>query len=263
MKINCEIVVIMSPVGQQTCGIVFVDSEEEQKEFKRLLDTVWNTLREKSLAQAEEIEVKAFGLSQYKEKVIQTLKHWTQDQSTRITAQDLGRGVSRTLTISCKSGKVGVHYADDNQQRRSLFIARGTFRNRGFTPPAFYKILVLTKNRVTRQLCMQAVEELPGHKAICPLNPAHFLERTFGLFPYSAVCLFEDVGKSKNVEPWIKRFLKKFPHSPILWIGRNAPQGIDAIGSIDSESIVKFKEEIARILLPQTSLILPFARGNR
>jgi len=266
-QIDRDLLVMFTVPSRKISGAIVFDIQSPIKELIGLLQTLYNKFTDDFKTKSSEIKIKIFGLSVSQKSILATAKKWIDLNDLNLIAEDTGRGVSRELVIDCETGLVGVSYAEGFDRRQGL-LALGTAAGRNSGEAVQLEVLVLTLNRVHRQLCQQAIEETPQFKATSPASPFDVVMRFDAKnFPWSAVLIFDDIGRGKPVEKWIGEVSQTLPHVKVCWVGKTRPafgKKLPLLQPLTPETMKKFKRELGKelavptVLAGQTSDVIAF-----
>ena len=251
--LNRELVVILNSPEKKITGAVRYNLETPLKELVNLLNLISENFRQKHRVNPKDLKIKIFGLSNQSHYVSSAVHTWAKETGCQVVAEDVGRGVTRTLLVDCETGKVGVSYAETFIPGDFGILATGSASRRSQVPLDFaHQILVLANNQVGRQLCQQAIESIAPWTAIAPEMPFDILTQPVPSdFICRAVVIHEDVGKGKPVERWTKSILDEYPQVGAYWIGKTVPKfakGYTKLATFTPDKIATFKKEISREL---------------
>lgn len=119
LQVNRELLVVFAIKKYQTCGITLYSTEAPLKVLFEYLDKINQQIRTQfEDIQTKDIRVKLFGLSAYPTNVVSSLNNWLKLNQFKVTAQDMGRSITRNVFVDCASTKVGVLYTHITEKER-------------------------------------------------------------------------------------------------------------------------------------------------
>lgn len=266
--VNHDLLVVFSLPKHKSAGAILFNLESPVHELNSLLEMMFDKLTVDLNFPQKDLSLKLIGLSNPEVPVLRCAHAWAKEKQIDISAEDLGRRVTRNIIIDCETGRVGVAYAEAAMPKLSGFLDSRS-ANRRNESMARYSIMILGVNKVKRQLCRQAVEEKEIYSADCPTKPYDVFTKGFENFVSDAVLICGDIGNGKPVEKWVKAVRANRPNLPVLWIGKDSPKNLALEHSLSEpqpESMTRFKKELHQLLhktvenAPHPSLVLPFKK---
>jgi hypothetical protein len=252
VQVNRELVVVYSAPELMVAGVAVFPGEMSLKDVLPPLETLLGKFQTEFKTKPEQIRVKIFGMSEPQRTVLSGVTKWLKQKNLRITSSDTGRQVARSLVVQCETGLVGVSYAEGITPETGDWLSEGSSAGRAPFLMLDNKILVLSTNRVSRQLCRQAIEEHEGWAAECPETPYDTLtQKTTAELPWRAILVFDDVGKGKPVERFLTRMHVQHPRVAAAWIGKNRPRfakHVVLMPELKPQSVKKFKTQLGKLI---------------
>jgi hypothetical protein len=265
IEINDQVVVTFLSSYHRAAGIVLAPTHVKRKDLEALLETLLRKMTKEMNPPATDLEVKIFGGREPNTPLLDAADTWVRAQALKLAARDVGRAVSRTLTIECATGKVGVQYAESAVQ--AGFLVGGSARQRLRPDGAPSEILVLAENRARQTLARQAIEEHRNCVASVPADPNPTLKKPkFKTAEFNAVLVSEDISARDKAKSFLTELEKQKPLVRKMWSGDTLPSfagnkcRLRLLPPIDAESIDVFKQELASALSEQ--LIDPANSAN-
>lgn len=273
-EINDHALVVWCVPSHQTCGIVVAPLTTSRKNVEPLLETLHRKFTRELKPPAHDGFVKIFGARDGHARLLTMIETWFRARHVPVAAKDTGRGVARTLTIECGTGRVGVQYAESSNP--AVFFTPGSARQRLAPNATSVQMLLLVDNPTRRHLAKQAIEEHRNWVAEAPKDTKPTLKNTkFKKVDWTAVLVSEDCGERDKVKAWLLELQKQRPAIKRLWSGDTLPSfagkrcELRQLPPIDSVTIDLFKEELATALTeetasePSTANVIPFPKRRR
>lgn len=269
--INRELVIVFALPTLKTCGIIFCEKNSNPKKIVEWLDTLYEKVKRLEVTNSH-VFVKLFGMSAFQKNILQEVHTWIRSKQLMIASEDLGRNVSRHISLRSETGTVGVTYLPERQIAPEIFFAAGTARNRATAAPAEMKAIIVSPSLLKGTLAKQAVEEHPRWSALLVTEIDHWLSRKdFKNVANSVVLLFEEIGSNN---PVLATFLENTKtlrdRLRLCWIGKQTRESDEMhwLGPLEPERIGLFKTELAKVLSPLNaqigeSQVLPFRKSKQ
>ena len=254
-QIDRELFVVAWMPEQKACGFVLYDPETPLKDLFASLDTVFEKAATTSDRGAPRVVFKVFGLSRRQAKVMTGLSNWLSQIKLKISAQDVGKNVGRNIKVDCKTGRIGISYAEAYLPGFPQLMSRGSARQRLRPSSVKSDVLILSRSAVSRQLALQTIEEQRNWSGSTPHKPEEIIgEQEVQYFPWSWVILFEDLADEPNLMQWVTTIRKAHPKVQFCWIGLRLPKdletmpGIAMLPPLEPQHVGEFKAYLAALL---------------
>jgi hypothetical protein len=237
LEIDQQLLAVFVLPEAESTGIVLYTSNTVSKKLFELLEV----LRKKIVSELElapaEIDVKLFGCSQDNAPVVSATQTWLRAEGFKQKIVETGQEVSRTLVIECKTGRVGVGYAESATLKPLLFVAEGSARERFESGKVEHKILVLCENKIDRHLVKQAIEEDPTLEGVYLDDFNQSFRQKLG--NWDAVLISAELEKSK-----IYSTIKS--NKNIAWLGKNSKNDKPQLPKPTPDTMGEFKESLSK-----------------
>lgn len=253
LQINRELLLLLSVPESSLVGLLLVDQDQHLSDLPVLLNTLLGKIYEHVPRGTHLVRAKLLGMSQPVVALPALLKKWVAEQGLSLTAEDLGKNVTRKIYVDCESGLAGVSYAEGFVD--PSWLDSGSAKKRIDATVGKFRVLTLSKSSVKKGLCQQAIDELDQWSSFNPEAPFDFIIGSKkDLTEYSAVIIFEDLTKShdKPLKHYLSFLQKKYSHLKIFWVGSRKPEyARDAVTLpiLTHTSVKKFKKVIQSELL--------------
>lgn len=260
-----ELAVVFTLKGHDSTGLVLFGSELSTKDLLAELELLFSKIKTKLKIHTSDISLKIFGLSHGAYHILEAVQSWAKTLNISISVIEVGKRITRNLSVDCQNGKVGVTYGELNQsQNKLIFLAAGTARNRIPLAKVHNQILILTKNSVQEHIIKAAIEEYPAWAAVTVENTSQFLSsKAYEKSQWSVVLCFEDLRQEKGLEKFLSNVEKSHPSTQIRWVGPSLPDfhknipGLKLLPPMDYELLPDFKKMLKRAVF-DSNLALNF-----
>lgn len=254
VKINYELLVVLTAPDARVTSIVLVDNQTAPKLFIEMLNNAFSNLLHNLDYCDTEIYSKLFGASHGTSVLLSAVNVWLAQQGMKPIAKDLGRHVARNILIECGSGRVGVVYACGAQSQAPELMTVGTAKGRSqLTGDTHEEVLILAKNPVKAVLTKQAIEEHEGFSAVVVDDVKPWLLRAKE-FPWRWVLSLDDWGDSSDIFATLEKIQKKQTGARILWCSETDPtflkdlRNVTVISPLVPEFLNEFKSSLSSAL---------------
>jgi len=265
LMLDKHLAVVFTLKGQNSTGLVLFSHDLATRDLLSELELLYLKIKSKLKIQTSDISLKIFGLSHGATHILEVVQSWARSVNISISAIDVGKRVTRNLSVNCENGRVAVTYGEMNQsQNKLIFLSEGTARNRIPLAKVHSHILILTKNSVQEQITKAAIEEYPAWAAVTVDNVSQFLNAKISdKSHWSVVLCFHDIKDEKGLEKFLGNVVKSHPSTQLRWVGpslpdfhKNTPE-LKLLPPIDYELLPDFKKMLKRAVF-DSNLALNF-----
>lgn len=256
VALNRELLVVFA-TDRDACGLLLLFPDTGTRTFAELADALFAKMTLGLAAGMGPIHVKLFGASHAPYAMLRGVREWLDDRGLRVVAQDLGKNVTRNVTVDGATGVACVSYSESFSPA-APFLAGGSVRTRRQAERPAARFLVLAASPVTRTLATQVIEETPGFHADAPERPEEIF--TSGRFAWTHVLLFEDVAGPSAAGTWIEKLLSHNSDVRCFWVAERLPQKMSSwlesaywLPPLAPESIGSFKHAFIEAVLVEST----------
>lgn len=108
--IDRELLIVFWAPSLKACSFLIASPKIKIPKLIQLLERAVSNLQNLSSKPEFNIKTKAFGLSHCQIEILKPVETWLKTRGLKITSSDIGKRITRKLTISCETGRVGVFY---------------------------------------------------------------------------------------------------------------------------------------------------------
>lgn len=254
-EVNRELVIVLCCAPQKLCGVVVYPNAFVVSELFELLGSLKQKFCGELKIPADQITAKIFGCSAGQTNALFASQVWLTDQGFQIGGMDTGRNVTRSLVVDCATAKVGVRFADVENDFGAGFLPAGTAAQRVPRQITPGHAILVTGNRSFALLGKQALESETNWK-VEKVSTKDFLaaakkNKATWLAAATIIVVFEDVLETPKLAPAILALRKKTPHSVWVWAvadGAEVPLPMDAVQLPSADKPGFFLEQVNRLM---------------